>query len=318
MSIYKYLDKEKEKSPISLEDLDVLKLTPVEKYGIFFLKRDDKFQPFPDLPINGGKIRQSLLLFHDNYHIIKNHYNNTVGTASSVHSPQGIIVTRSAKEFGFKTILGFSGTDREKSIKTHKFLQLAHHLGADIRMYKGGFNSIILNQLRKDVRNLYLVKFGINLANNPGAILLSTSYQVQNIPDNLDFLVIPVGSGISMAGILIGLMKYKKNVKRVIGVQIAGYDRRDEIDGILNWYRAIHDNRIAYSNVRYEFFKSKKYKYADKCDFSFVFNPEKLDPHYEAKSFKYFVDNIESEYKKTLFWIVGNTIPIRNYRFKYP
>ena len=41
---------------------DIDALTPVERVGDYWFKRDDYFMPFDDIPVNGGKVRQCICL----------------------------------------------------------------------------------------------------------------------------------------------------------------------------------------------------------------------------------------------------------------
>lgn len=300
--IYDWLIDKKEKSDFDLNKSGFFKLTPIEKYNNIYFKRDDKFIPFLDLPINGGKVRQAISLIYNNFDYIKRFHNSTVGTTSSVHSPQGLIITKVAKEFGLKTILIIGGTDLKVSLNKYKSLRMAYNLGCEIKQFKLGYPSSLLSQLKKISlkKKLFIIKFGINLEFDPKSIINSVSKQVQNIPDNLDILVVPVGSGITMGGIIKGIIKYKKKVKNIIGIQIAGYDRTKIINKIIN------------CRYNYKFYMDKTFPYSKKVKLKFN-KEEYLDPIYEAKAFKYFTENFDYKNKKVLFWIVGNTDTISNF-----
>ena len=68
--------------------------------------------------------------------------------------------------------------------------------------------------------------------------------QVKNIPDNIETLVMSAGVGIQFACVLRGLRKCKKDINRIIAVQI-GPDRRKRID---SYFEAILKD--LYLNVR--------------------------------------------------------------------
>lgn len=282
-----------EQIPLTLNKYGVNDLTPIEKYNGIYFKRDDKFQPFKDIPLNGGKLRQAFLLLYYNYIDIKHWCDGHVGSATSMLSPQGIIITRVAKEFGFKTYLAIGGK-RDNSL-----ILLAKEIGAIIKRYNIGYEKTLITMLKQE-HKFFMVKFGLNVSTNRSAIINANALQVKNIPDKLDMLVIPVGSGISMAGILAGIKRYKKKVKRIIGIQIAGYDRRDVIDGIV-------------SNTKYEFYQDKTYPYHKLMSLYININ-ESLDPLYESKAFEYFINNFDFYRKKVLFWIVGDTTAIRKFK----
>ena len=78
-------------------------ITTLQKHNNIWYKRDDLFAPYGD--VNGGKVRQTIKLFEKYYKQIKNDHNNGVIQSVSVHSPTGSVISRVAKEFGFKSII---------------------------------------------------------------------------------------------------------------------------------------------------------------------------------------------------------------------
>ena len=286
----------------SYDDFRLFDITPIEEYNGILYKRDDKYMPFEDIPLSGGKVRQAICLLHENYEMIRNECNRIVITATSVHSPQGIIIARTAKEFGFRCILVVGNTNNE-SMKKNPLMVRSSKCGALIDYKcKQGYENPLMARIReiKGDKNIFVVKFGINLETNPDAIINSVAYQVKNIPDDLDVLVVPVGSAITFGGILKGLKKYNKKPKRVIGVQIAGYDRKNVIKKILGE-----------DEVEYEFYIDKTYPYSKKVNVMFNIN-EDLDCIYESKAYDWMMKNIDIKNNKTLFWIVGNSNFVRN------
>lgn len=276
-------------------------LTPVEEYKGIYYKRDDLYMPFPDVPLSGGKVRQSLCLLRDNYEYIRDECEGTVITATSVKSPQGIIVSRAAKELGFRSIL-VVGATKEERLKENTMMQRALSFGCEIDSEsKMGYENVLMSRIENICRyhNYFIIKFGINLYNNTKAILDSISNQVQNIPDDLDLLVVNIGSGITFGGILRGLVKYNKNPKKVVGIQISGYDRRSTINSIAGDYYC-----------DYEYIADKTYPYSRML--KIVFNDkEYLDPIYESKAYLWMQKNLDTKNNKTLFWIVGNSSFVR-------
>ena len=278
-------------------------LTPVEKItDNFYVKREDLFMPFDDVPLSGSKVRQCIALVQNNYDYIKNECDGNIYTATSVTSPQGIIVSRVAKEFGFKCKLFIYGT----KIKENNLLMNSLNLGAEINNEcKIGYESALTSLIHKQTEKHFHIKFGINLEEDKSSILDTIANQVQNVPKDLDYLIIPCGSCITMCGIIMGLQKYNVNVKHVIGIQIAGYDRTKTINNILN-------NYPLFNNFDYELRLSKDFPYSKKVNYKI--NDIQLDPIYEGKAY-YFMQNSMGEElkdKKTLFWIVGNSNMVRN------
>ena len=123
----------------------------IQEYDKTLYKRHDLFVPFQDIPVNGLKLKQCLYLVEKNKDKIKEKYNNTIGTASSVYSPQGIIVARVAKEFGFKSVLLIGNhLTIEKCIENHYNLRLAKKLGCEISVAsKLAYNNVLYRFLHK-------------------------------------------------------------------------------------------------------------------------------------------------------------------------
>jgi 1-aminocyclopropane-1-carboxylate deaminase/D-cysteine desulfhydrase-like pyridoxal-dependent ACC family enzyme len=278
---------------------DMHALTPVEKHGELYFKRDDLLQPYPDSPVNGGKLRQCYFLLERNAQLIASQHNNTVATATSVHSPQGAIVARVAQSLGMRCIVAIGGNEKSHRHSTVKWCTRA---GADVRVVtKMGYTSILNAKILQMPEHPFLVHFGMNLERDPDAILRSTAAQVANVPADTDNIVFAVGSGIVMGGVLLGVAQRtwaKAGWPRCIGIQISGYDRSARIGATSGWF-----------DWQYELFIDKTFPYAHevKCKIDDTLT---LDPIYEAKAFVYMRDTLHLD-GKTLFWVVGNSAPLR-------
>jgi len=134
--------------------------------------------------------------------------------------------------------------------------------------------------------NFYIIKFGIDVEHNP-IVVDCIADQVQNIPDTLDNLVIPTGSGITAGAILRGIEKFRKKVKNIYVVHISGEDREADIDKV---------NR----NVLYKYIKGTGYKYGKKLKLNVV-DVFELDYIYEAKAYDWMMLNLDLRNEKTLF-----------------
>ena len=275
-------------------------LTPVEKYKdnkndiTIWAKRDDYFQPFDDFKVCGGKVRQCMSLISENQKYIETECDGTVATASSVHSPQAVIVARVAKEFGYKSIIGIGNTTVERSISNHRTIQLAHSMGAEIIVLSEtqGFNNVLYSNLQKlkQERPFFEVHFGFQARTHKISIVESIAKQVQNIPDEVTTLVVPVGSGITFCGILSGVIKYGlfdwKDF-RLVGIQPFGYNRRDVISESVDEYSPLY-------GYRYDFYTGN-YSYHAKFEYD-VNEDLELDNIYESKAYHMmFRDNIITE-----------------------
>tara|TARA_B100001094_G_scaffold333417_1_gene411874 strand:- start:21646 stop:22548 length:903 start_codon:yes stop_codon:yes gene_type:complete len=281
-------------------------MTPIQKHGDVYYKRDDLYAPYGINHINGGKVRQAVQLFDEiRDDIIENH-NGGVVTASSVHSPQSAIIAKVAKEYGIKCVVAVGGC-KEDTLYKHHIMRLTRHYGSEIRIVAGhGMTTAIDAGAKKKIianNNYKLIKFAISLESNPEAIFDGVTNQVENIPDELDNLVIPVGSGIQFAGIIRGLHKFNKKVKRVIG--IAFCDRTKSINQ--------HLDRFRYENFPQEVLEFPEYEiHLTKDAYSKSIweevNGELIDDIYEGKAHKWMRENIDVSKEKTLFWIVGRRL----------
>lgn len=282
----------------------VNELTPVEEYNGILFKRDDLYTPFEDIPLSGGKVRQAICLLANNYNYIKEECEGHIYSATGVKSPQGIVVTRTAKEFGFSSLV-FIGNSGPKGIRSNNLMMNILTNGGRIN-YKSrqAYEAPLQAEIRRHAERgekFFTVKFGINLDSDPKSIIDSIADQVQNIPKNLDYLIIPCGSAIMFSGIIKGCQKYDIIPKHIVGIQIAGYDRTKTIEHILG------DNHLPY-----EFLKSKDYDYGRLLKIQI--GNFMLDPIYEAKAYDYMQRHMQDELKgkKVLFWIVGDSTAVRN------
>ena len=171
---------------------------------------------------------------------------------------------------------------------------------------KIGYDSVLSARIKqiKTTKKLFHVKFGINLESDPDAIINSIANQVQNLPNDLDNLVIPTGSAITAGGILCGLKKYNIKPKKIIIVQISGFDRRNTIRKILDL------SNVEHPYPQYQYVADKTYPYSKHLNVN-LNNTENLDPVYEAKGYNWMIKNVDYKNEKTLFWIVGNSLYFR-------
>lgn len=292
-------------------------VTPVEEIHndpVFrYVKRDDYFRPFQDLPLSGGKVRQAILLVNNNIDLIREELGNNIWTATSMSSPQGVIVSRVASEYGVNSKLFIGSGCSKDSISKNNLMMNSYGCGSSIDYdSRQAFETALQAHIKKVADNtgekFFNVKFGINLDTSPEALVASTAMQVQNIPDHLDNLVVPSGSCIILSGVILGCLMFNKTVDNIIGVQIAGYDRCKTIDHILDTFG------IPEGNSLYTLEKSKDYPYSRLLK-RYTIGTEniRLDPLYESKGYDYCLKHMpEIHGKENLFWIVGDSTDIRN------
>lgn len=280
-------------------------LTPIEEHHGLFFKRDDLYLPFNDYSnLGGGKVRQMQELI-ENMKYNNEEINGLITQPVSFSSPQCAIVAKVAKENNLPCIICIGGGIKniDETINKNKPLKYSREFGAEIlHVANAGYSSILKNKITEISNNnkYKIVDFGINLLQYPRAIIESIANQVENIPNDIDNLIIPCGSGISMAGIIIGLVKFNKNVKRIIGIQISNIDRTNRINEILKSFNVIRE---------YEFIIDNTYNYSKNIEY-YINSKFDLNVKYESKAFKYFLKNKHNlninDTDKNLIWIIGN------------
>jgi 1-aminocyclopropane-1-carboxylate deaminase/D-cysteine desulfhydrase-like pyridoxal-dependent ACC family enzyme len=269
--------------------MNTKELSPVEQHGDVFYKREDMFTPFGSDHVNGSKVR--LALYQINKHLakIEAFHKSTVMAQTSVHSTTGTILAKIAQHFNLKCIICL-GASKPKTIPKHRMILLARDVyGAEIRNVSGvGYAQVI----EKKLKEICQQEGYYNSCYNPGFLHI-ISHQVENLPDNLENLVIPVGAGIQMAGIVEGLHLHGKKVKRVIGVHV-GPDRTKQIHSMLSF-------AYPFEMVNLKTPYSKEEKVQIKPGFD-------LDPTYEAKAWNWMTQSLDLKNEKTAFWVVGRKL----------
>jgi 1-aminocyclopropane-1-carboxylate deaminase/D-cysteine desulfhydrase-like pyridoxal-dependent ACC family enzyme len=203
--------------------LDVL--TPVQKVGDMWFKRDDYFAPLGIGGINGTKVRQGIYIFNE---YVKGRYEGIVG-AMSVHSPQHSFQAVVAKHFGIQSYHIVGATKPHTAIKQED-ISIAAALGGKFKIIKVAYNPALQRATRDFVeehKDVYPLGYAISVPHEtyPAADVEKfhaiSAEQVRNVPDHITNIVIPFGSGNSATSILYGIAKYKpKSLKNVYLVGI--------------------------------------------------------------------------------------------------
>lgn len=241
-------------------------LTPVEKHGDIFLKRDDFFE---FAGVRGGKVRGCL-------HVIGDTKPKGLVTAGSRHSPQINIVAHIAKELGIPSRLHCpTGELGAELIEAQKY-------GGEVIQHKAGYNNVICARAIQDAKDTgYLyIPFGMECKETVEA----TKGQVANLPiDEIERIVVPVGSGMTLAAILTGLQERKIKIP-VVGI-VVGADPTKR----LNKYAPVFWNQmVTFVEAEVDYSVSVEAKIDDVV----------LDPIYEAKAAKFLMP-------RDLFWVIG-------------
>jgi len=302
------------------DEFSVNEMLPVEEHetpiGNILFKRIDKYKPVDNIHVGGGKTLQSVTLMINNINQIRDHFDSNVSTAAALTSPQHHLVSGVAKKLGLNSFVGIQGTPERLPIILEKYsmIKAAQYYDATIlpvtkAAYQVVIESRMNKQLAKDGIKHFFIKFGINIDKDRDAILGSIANQVENIPDELDHLIIPSGSCLSAAAIINGIHKFKKKIKNIHVIQIAGGSHAKNIDV----------NMPVLAHYKYQFhlitdipYKEHRYYTIGKDDQEF-----QIDPVYEGKAYEYLLNNhkemgIKPD-DKTLFWVVGSTVSTRKH-----
>ena len=283
-------------------------ITPIELYDNIYYKRDDYFKPFGDYHVNGGKVRQALIMFEKYIDDIKSKHNNGVITAGSVHSPQSANIAKVAEFHKVKCITCVGGTKPE-NLDKHHMMRLTKHYGCEIKIVAGhGMSNVIHARMRELAKeNGYMViEQGELLEKNPSEMFYATADQVENIPDELDNLVVSTGVGIQLMGILLGLKKFNKKVKRIHSICV-GPTREKHMKRYENELLKTQDGMVwdkpESLNLNEFTMLSHKSPYGKGHDY--MVNDSYIDDIYEGKAYQWMLDNVDTKNEKTLFWCVG-------------
>lgn len=284
--------------------------TPVENRGGMWYKREDLFR----LPngVNGGKLRATYLLLEE---AILGQGVRTVISASSVRSPQSAVVASVARELGIRSVTVVGATTPEKAVR-NKYIQVAAEAGSEIvQGTKVGYNPALQaagREIAAQTPGGWLFPYGTVPPKDASRedflqFLGTRGDQVVNIPDEVEEVVLPLGSGGSAMGVLHGLHSNPKGVRKVHLVAI-GPDRVPLIEERLGavgtplltapWDVEVHNT--------FPHFAQYGHSMRETID------GIKMHPTYEGKIVRYF-NLISPEFwvrrdGRTLFWIVGGPL----------
>ena len=254
-------------------NINIKEVTPVEKIGNVYVKRDDKFEIYG---VCGGKARSAYQLICDG---INKGYTEFV-TAGSRMSPQCELISCLCESIGVKCHLFMpKGKDTSVSLNINK------NSLSTIHRTKVGYNSVICKWSKDfaEENNFYYIPFGMECEENINV----TKHQVVNIPNKVQRIVMPIGSGMSFISVLNGLEHYKMFDIEVVGISV-GKDVTKNLEKYLN---APH---IKYSIIKSELDYEKEAK-------NYIIGDIELDKTYEAKCLPYLKDG-------DLLWVVGKRL----------
>lgn len=252
--------------------------TPVQQYpyknGKIFLKREDLFR-YPNSDQYGGKVRTCWALCKD----AKKKGCKGIVTAGSRSSPQCNIVATIAQSMNIPcrihTPRGELGPE----------IQSAKNRGAEIVQHFPGYNNVIVKRCRDDASESgwFEIPFGMECQE----AVIQTMNQTTNLPwEEIKRIVVPVGSGMSLCGILYGIAGIDEEKRpEVIGVCV-GSDPVKRLNKYApdDWEKLC---KLVKSDIPYH----KSPEIQEICGV-------KLDPIYESKCVPFLREG-------DLLWIVG-------------
>ena len=201
-------------------------------------------------------------------------------TAGAAHSPQVNIVARVAAAAGIPARCHVPAR-KERTPE----LAAAAAAGAELIEHRPGYNSVIVSRAEADAAELadagwVYIPFGME----DGMAVEQTRQQVANLPAEATRLVVPVGSGMSLAGILHGLLEHEIDLP-VVGV-VVGADPTARLDEYAppGWRDQV---QLVEAGSDYD-------QPAEQTSWEGV----ELDAHYEAKCIPHLQDG-------DVLWVVG-------------
>lgn len=166
-----------------------MNVTPIERHGDIWIKRDDLFEIGG---VRGGKVRTCFVLAQGARGLV---------TAGSRASPQINIVASIGRHMGIpvRAHCPMGALSPE--------LLSAQEKGAEIIQHRAGHNVVIIARAREDAdaRGWTEIPFGMECSE----AVYQTSQQYVDIPRDVKRIVVPVGSGMSLCGILAGMDRFR-------------------------------------------------------------------------------------------------------------
>ena len=241
------------------------KLTPCEQRGQFWFKRDDLYS---FAGVNGGKVRTCRALAVGAVGLV---------TAGARASPQCEIVAYIGRAIGVPVRV------HTPSGALGKPLISANKCGAEIVQHRPGYNTVLIARARQDaaMRGWKEIPFGMECLE----AIRQTRTQTANLPyGQFTRLVVPVGSGMSLAGILWGLRDVNEDIAILGAVVGASPEKRLDRWGPYGWRK-----KVTLINAGTPYHQPA---------ISTKLNGLHLDPFYEAKCSPFMQPG-------DLLWVVG-------------
>jgi 1-aminocyclopropane-1-carboxylate deaminase/D-cysteine desulfhydrase-like pyridoxal-dependent ACC family enzyme len=184
-----------------------MRLTPVEAYAEgWWAKREDAYGPASELYPRGAKVRQYAAMVA----AASPGASMVVGCTSAASAMQ-VYVAAAAHQAGVPGIVYLPARAQPTAATEY-----AVALGAEVHAVKPGWPSYVRACARKHAQSLPAA-----VAWNSRLALQDTAEQAQNIPAACQRVVIPTGSGLTAAGVLVGLARAGRSHLPVLAVCVS-------------------------------------------------------------------------------------------------
>ena len=244
-------------------------LSPIEHHEGIYLKRNDLMEY---IGCYGGKAECV-------FHFVNNSKVKKFVTCGSRDSLQCDIVSEMCEFLGYECHVFIPlGKD------TPTIEKMAGRKCTTLHKIDKGYTTVIKCRAREYAKrnNMVYIPFGMEHINAIDII----AKQVQDIPEDVKRIVVPVGGGITLCGVLQGLQDTHRKVD-VLGVMTG--KKPDKLLKLMKY-------SVPYKLVPYKENVSPLAMYSMKTDYSI--DGIKLDPIYEGKCYPFLERN-------DLLWIVG-------------
>jgi 1-aminocyclopropane-1-carboxylate deaminase/D-cysteine desulfhydrase-like pyridoxal-dependent ACC family enzyme len=284
-------------------------LTPVEERGGRLFKREDLYVGAGG--VNGGKLRACR-------HLIGRGAAAgapEVISAASVLSPQNAMAAVVAAELGMRCTVILGGSKPDTAAK-HPSVAIALAAGAQVEHVPVGYNPYLQKAAAarlEQTKGGYWLRYGITTPDGASLAELRAFHtvgadQVANLPDQVETLVVPFGSGNSAVGVLYGLAQVRRpaRLQRIVLVGI-GPDRR----GWLHQRLTLLGVAAAAPLEHLDLHGSGYARYGDRM--AATVDGIVMHPTYEGKVVRYLDQHNPPWWSRrdgsTCLWIVGGPLP---------
>jgi len=220
-------------------------------------------------------------------------------SASSIHSPQSSIVAYMASYLDVGCTIYVGG--RSETLP----LQIARNFGAEIVRCPSGRHTVLFSIIQKAlVPGDFVVPFGMRPSWPCESFYSTCALQVQNIPSNIDTVVVVAGSGVTATNIAYGLWRYRPTLTNIVLLGV-GPDRRKEIVKVLGLLDRQCAHWVHSKNVLQHYPLNQQPGFRYESPVQFHLGRVALHPLYEGKAYEWFLRNVSFSRDRTLFWVTG-------------